>query len=317
MVQLLKQVAQADWFSNFITWVIVLAGVAVGVETYSDVASAYEAQLHVLNEIILWIFVAEVVIKMGAEVPRPLRYFKDPWNVFDFLIVAVCFIPGAGSYAVILRLARLLRVLKLLSALPKLQLLVGALLKSLPSMGYVTILLGLLFYVYAVAAVFIFGANDPIHFQTLHLALLSLFRVVTLEDWTDVMYINMYGCDEYGYEGMEHLCTEPSALPVVAAVFFVSFVLMGTMVILNLFIGVIMNGMEAATEEQEALDEAERRTEKGEQAPSVHQELVELNKALAELQTKVGHITKRTQATKDGPPATDGSVEPGTEGAAE
>lgn len=313
MVETLKKIAEADWFTNFVTFVIILAGVVVGMETYPGIVAKHEGMLHLLNEIILWIFVAEVVIKMGAEGSKPWMYFKDPWNVFDFLIVAVCFVPGAGSYAVILRLVRLLRVLKLLSALPRLQLLVGALLKSLPSMGYVTILLGLLFYVYAVAAVFIFGANDPMHFETLHLAALSLFRVVTLEDWTDVMYINMYGCDEYGYGGVEHLCTDPNAMPVVAAAFFVSFVLLGTMVILNLFIGVIMNGMEEATMEQEEFDERERRKSQGitEAEHSLEHELFELDQALAGLHKKVAGISERVRKEHGGPPATDGAVEPG------
>ncbi|QDG52424.1 ion transporter [Persicimonas caeni] len=312
LVEKLQEIAEAKWFTNFITFVIILAGVVVGMETYPSVVEAYETELHILNEIILWIFVAEVVVKMGAEGSKPWNYFKDPWNVFDFFIVAVCFVPGAGSYAVILRLVRLLRVLKLLSALPRLQLLVGALLKSLPSMGYVTILLGLLFYVYAVAAVFIFGANDPMHFETLHLATLSLFRVVTLEDWTDVMYINMYGCDEYGYDGVEHLCTDPNAMPVVASAFFVSFVLLGTMVILNLFIGVIMNGMEEATMEQEEFDERERMKKQGITEPehTVEHELFELDQALEELHKKVAVISRRVRAEHDGPPATDGAVDP-------
>ena len=147
----------------------------------------------------------------------------------------------------VLRLLRLLRVLKLVKALPKLQILVSALLKSIPSMGYVTLLLFLLFYVYAVSAVFLFGHNDPLHFGDLETAMLSLFRVVTLEDWTDIMYINMYGCDRYGYTAKSIVaCTNPEANPLLASLFFVSFVLIGTMIILNLFIGVIMTGMEEA-----------------------------------------------------------------------
>ena len=144
--------------------------------------------------------------------PRPLERF-------DFVIVAICLMPVNATYAAVLRLLRVLRVLKLVRALPRLQILVSALLKSIPSMGYVAILLFLVFYVYACAAVFIFGANDPVHFGHLPLAMLSLFRVVTGEDWTDVMYIAMYGCDQYGYEGIHSsalnhklcLCLAPSS----------------------------------------------------------------------------------------------------------
>ncbi|MGM0559010.1 MAG: ion transporter [Myxococcota bacterium] len=227
----------------------------------------------------------------------------------SFIIVAVCFIPGMGAYAVILRLVRLLRVLKLLSAVPRLQMLVGALLKSVPSMFYVTILLGLLFCVYACAAVLIFGANDPVHFQALHLAFLSLYRIVTLEDWTDIMYINMYGCDEYGYGGMEEMCTQPQAMPAVGAAFFVSFVLLGTMVVLNLFIGVIMQGLEGAALEAEELAEDERLEKQGiKKEHTIEHELFELNQALETLQGKIAVISDRVVKEHKSTPHADGNV---------
>lgn len=256
MVQLCKKIAESKWFQNFITLAIIIAGILVGIATYSEFSQKYHTILEVANKVVLWIFVAEVIIKMVAEGKKPWRYFNDGWNVFDFIIVAAAFMPFGGSSVAVLRLLRLLRVLKLVKALPKLQLLVSALLKSIPSMGYVSILLLLLFYIYAVAAVFFFGANDPIHFENLQMSMLSLFRVVTLEDWTDVMYINMYGCANYGYDGNMDLCTNSSSSPLGAAIFFVSFVLFGTMIILNLFIGVIMNGMDEAREEANLLDES-------------------------------------------------------------
>jgi voltage-gated sodium channel len=249
MVSLCKKIAESKWFQNSITLAIIIAGILVGIATYSEFAEKHHFILELLNKIILWLFVAEVIIKMVAEGRKPWRYFNDGWNVFDFIIVTAAFMPFGGSSVAVLRLLRLLRVLKLVKALPKLQLLVNALLKSIPSMGYVSILLLLLFYIYAVAAVFFFGANDPIHFENLQMSMLSLFRVVTLEDWTDVMYINMYGCENYGYNGNVNLCTNSSASPLGAALFFVSFVLLGTMIILNLFIGVIMNGMDEARAE--------------------------------------------------------------------
>jgi len=248
MVERLRNIAESKWFGNFIIGVILLAGVVVGLETYPSNIAKFGAELHLLNDIILVIFVLEIIVKMGAEGSKPWNYFKDPWNVFDFAIVAVAFMPFDASYVTVLRLLRLLRVLKLVRAVPRLQVLVGALLHAIPSMFYVSILLFLLFYIYACAATFLFSGNDPVHFATLQLSMLSLFRVVTLEDWTDIMYINMYGCDEYGY-GLSDGCTAPEAMPVGAALFFVSFVLLGTMIILNLFIGVIMTGMDQASEE--------------------------------------------------------------------
>lgn len=250
-----KRIADAPAFSNFIIAIIVLAGAVVGIQTYPSMVAAHGTVLHAFDAVILWIFVAEIIIKMTAESPKPWRYFFDPWNVFDFLIVAVCFMPMEdASFVAVLRLARLLRVLKLVKALPELQVIVGALLRSIPSMFYISILLFLVFYLYAVLGVFLFTDNDPVHFADLQTSMLSMFRVSTLEDWTDVMYINMYGCDLYGYEGNPR-CVAPKAYGWWSAAFFSSFVMMSTFVVLNLFIGVIMNGMEAAQKEVDRRDD--------------------------------------------------------------
>jgi voltage-gated sodium channel len=252
--------------------------------TYSEFAAENEFVLGVCNRIVLIIFIIEVLVKLIAEFPKPWKYFTDAWNVFDFIIVAAAFMPFGGSSVAILRLLRLLRVLKLIKALPKLQMLVGALLKSIPSMGYVSILLLLLFYIYAVAGVFFFGENDPIHFENLQTSMLSLFRVVTLEDWTDIMYINMFGCENYGYDGNMDICTSSSANAAGSVFFFVSFVLIGTMIFLNLFIGVIMNGMDEAKAEMAAADELEK---KGSDI-----DIDDLQKKLEEMQAMITQLKK-------------------------
>jgi voltage-gated sodium channel len=166
-----------------------------------------------------------------------------------------------GDFLPVLRLARILRVLRLVSAIPKLQLLVSCLLRSLPSMFYVSILLFLLFYIYGTMAVFLYSENDPVHFRNLQTSILSLFRVVTLEDWTDVMYINMYGSDQYGYstDDLTQWNPKSSSSPLGASLFFVSFVLIGTMIVLNLVIGVIMNSMDESNAEMKIKQELLRR----------------------------------------------------------
>lgn len=128
-------------------------------------------------------------------------------------------------------------------------------------MFYVSILLFLLFYIYGTMAVFLFAENDPIHFRNLQTSILSLFRVVTLEDWTDVMYINMYGSENYGYSSNDLAKWSPisSASPLGGALFFVSFVLIGTMIVLNLVIGVIMNSMDESNAEMKIKQELIRR----------------------------------------------------------
>ena len=286
----MRQIADTRWFQNFITAVILAAGVVVGLETYPEMVDAYGSELHVANGVILIVFIVEVVVKIAAEGRKPWRYFLDPWNVFDFTIVVLCLLPLDASFVAVLRLVRVLRVLKLVTAIPKLQILVGALLKSIPSMFYVSLLLGLLFYLYATTAVFFFGENDPIHFENLQISMLSLFRAVTLEDWTDLMYINMYGCENYGYDGSEALCTNSKAQPIFASLFFVTFVLSGTMVILNLFIGVIMNGMDEAAAEAGELAKA-----KAPDRPSLEHELEQLNRDLGALQERIKTLTVRAR----------------------
>ncbi|MEO1237907.1 MAG: ion transporter, partial [Planctomycetota bacterium] len=248
MTDKLRAIVDHPWFSRAVLGLIVLAAVLVGLETYPDVVDRYGELLHTLDTVVIWLFALEAAMKMGAGGRRWYRYFRDPWNVFDFVIVVVCFLPVDAHYAQVLRLARVLRALRLISAVPKLQLLVGSLLRSLPSMAYVGLLLAIMFYVYAVLGVFLFRDNDPVHFRNLELSMLSLFRVVTLEDWTDIMYIQMYGSDNYPFSAEDRGRFEFSstARPFVGAFYFVSFVALGTMVMLNLFIGVIIQSMDEA-----------------------------------------------------------------------
>lgn len=246
-----KRITTSTWFTSFIVGVIVFAGILVGVETFPGMMSEHGDLLHSLDKIVLGIFTLEVILKILAEKTKPWRYFQDGWNLFDFTIVAVCFLPLGGSYVAVLRMFRLLRVIRLITVVPKLQLLVTALLRSLPSMFYVCLLLFLLFYVYAVIGVMLFSGNDPVHFGNLWTSFLSLFRIVTLEDWTDIMYLQMYGSDVYrGFnQPLAGLATSPKAMPLVGAAYFCSFVLLGTMIMLNLVIGVIINGMDDAQKE--------------------------------------------------------------------
>jgi voltage-gated sodium channel len=274
MIEICRKVSRAKWFSNFILLIIGMAAVVVGMQTYKAFELKHRVILDALDFIVLGIFILEAVIKIVAEGKTPLNYFKDPWNVFDFSIVVVCLLPiEANNFVAVLRLARVLRVLKLVSAIPRLQVLVGAVLKSIPSIGYVFILALLHFYIYGCMATFLYSDNDPVHFRNLQTSMLSLFRAVTLEDWTDLMYINMYGSAQYGYEvstyvALEHIgisrdAITSSASPIGAALFFVSFVVTGAMIVLNLFVGVMLNGLEEARKEQEMQNWLDKR--KGEE----------------------------------------------------
>ena len=251
MTDALQRIVNSNSFQAIVLLLIFSAAILVGVETYPSVIAKHGSTIRTLNSIILWAFVVEAFLKMAQHGVYFLRYFKDPWNIFDFLIIAVCFLPINAHYAAVLRLARVFRSLRLVTALPKLQMLVNALLKSLPAMFYVGVMLVLLFYVYGVMGVFLFRENDPVHFLNLPTSMLTLFRVVTQEDWTDVMYIQMYGSNIYAYHNTTGIEPVPTARPVLSALFFVSFVFLGTMIMLNLFIGVILNSMEEVQKEKQ------------------------------------------------------------------
>ena len=312
MIEPIRKIVDSNAFQYFILSCILLAAVLVGMETYPDVVSKYGRTLEILNQVVLWIFVVEAVLKMAQYGTKFYKYFADPWNLFDFTIVVVCFLPVNASYAAVLRLARIMRALRLMTAMPQLQLIVGALIKSIPSMGYVGILLALNFYVYAVMGVFLFRDNDPFHFYDLQTAMLSLFRIVTLEDWTDVMYINMYGSDHYGgYADLNAANAEREIYPVkgsapgplIGAAYFVSFVMFGTMIMLNLFIGVILNSMDEARAEREH-EEQEARRESGQEITvdedfeAVGQQIEQLKAHLEKL-----HVRVQRQHERDLKPA--------------
>lgn len=233
MTAFCQRLTAASAFQRVVIVVILLSGVLVGLETNAAIVADFGQWLRLADGIVLGVFLIELVLRLGAHGRRPWEFFRDGWNVFDFVVVALCLLPAAGPFAAVLRLARVLRLLRLVSALPKLQLLVGALLRSLGAMGYVALLLALISYIYAVAGVHLFGAQDPAHFGSLGPAFYSLLRVVTLDNWSEIFR------------------TAQVAAPVVAVLYFVSFILLGTMIMLNLFIGIIMNSMSTQHTEME------------------------------------------------------------------
>ena len=250
----LRIVTKNPWFDQFIIMVILIAGVLVGVQTY-PLHPNTESNLEIVDAIILSIFTLEVVLKIIAAGRRPWVYFADNWNKFDFFIVIAAFTPGISSQATMLRLLRLLRVLKLVKALPQLQIIVTSLLASFSSLGYIAMLMTMLFYLFAILAVMLFGKNDPHHFKTLHISFLSLWRSATGEDWTDLMYLGMYGCDPpmeggvatgggfYDDDLFRHLCTESSGAYAVSAIYHIVFHIFAGLVLLNLMVGVIIGSI--------------------------------------------------------------------------
>ena len=273
MTEFAKRIVHSRPFRATIIAVILLAGILAGVETSAAMLAQHGTLLHALDVTVLAVFIIEIVLKLIAHGRRPLDYFRDGWNVFDFTIVVVCLLPVGGPFAAVLRLVRTLRLLRLVTALPKLQVLVGALIKSLSSMGYVGLLLGLIFYIYAVSGVHLFGKVSPEYFGSLTAALLALFQMITLDDWRTM------------YDSAQ------AAAPIAATPYFVSFILLGTMIMLNLFIGIVMNSMAEMHTELDELKEAARVTsEKGTvlgDVTALDQQLTALRSQLEALRAKL------------------------------
>jgi voltage-gated sodium channel len=286
----LGQIVASPGFNRFILGAIIVSAVLVGAETFPQFDPSTTAGRVVLavQNAILWIFVVEILMRMGAHGPRPWRYFYDPWNVFDFVVVFICFLPLETNYVSVLRMARVLRTLRLVSALPHLQLLVTALLRSVPSIGYVGLLLALHFYVYAVAGTFLFRQNDPLHFGDLSRSSLTLFQVLTMEGWPEYLRIQMHGSDVYYHDDQKRLAganRQSVASPLVAPAYFISFILFGTMIVMNLFTGVIVQGLEEAEEEvakrtREEHDEIMGHTTVGDEINVLRERLEEISQRM-------------------------------------
>jgi voltage-gated sodium channel len=148
-----------------------------------------------MDNFVLAVFTLEIVVKVVAQGTRPLRFFRENWNKFDFFIVFACFFfmipvfPNVSSMLSMLRLLRLLRVLKLVKALPELRIIIEALISGFGSITFVTIILCIFFYIYANIGMLIFAENDPANFGNLQLAMVALFRSATLDGWSDIMCV--------------------------------------------------------------------------------------------------------------------------------
>lgn len=236
-----QKITKSKTFNVFIFILILLSAILIGIETYYGIASEHKLVLAFLDNFIISIFALEIGLKIISNGKKSWKFFSDPWNVFDFIIVAVCLIPaGDTHFFAAFRILRVLRILRMITFLPKLRLLIGALVKSIPSMGYIILLIAILFYVYAIVGVFVFGTSDPTHFGDLHHTLVTLFKVLTLEGWTDIMNPLIFG--SASAENMQIISIWPF-------LYFASFILIGAMIIMNLFIGVIMNSMQESQNE--------------------------------------------------------------------
>ena len=226
----LRVLVTDPWFTKVITTLIVANALVLGAETSPELVASFGHVLHVVDRMALVVFVVELVLRFWAY---GTDFFRDPWNWFDTVVVAVTLLPAASGAFSVLRALRVIRVLRLVSVVPSMRRVVAALLSALPGMASITALLSLVLYVSAIIATKLFSEVAPEHFGDLGDSLFTLFQVMTGDAWSDVSRAVM----------------EQQPL---AWVFFVGFVVVTSFTVLNLFIAVAVSAMESQMSEERA-----------------------------------------------------------------
>ncbi len=252
---------------------IIVNAIILGLETVPGVMADWGPLLIGIDRVILGVFVIEVALRV---VGHGLRFFRDPWSLFDFVVVGIALVPASGPFAV-LRALRVLRVLRLLTLVPSMRRVVGALLSSIPGLSSIAAVLMILFYVFAVIATNLYGATHPQWFGTIGESLYTLFQVMTLESWSMGIVRPVM---------QEH----PSAWA-----FFVVFILIATFTMLNLFIAIIVNAMHTFAEEDAEETRAAVSDARDHIEADLHAEVSALRGEIAELR----HLLEARQAAPE------------------
>ncbi|MDX1490368.1 MAG: ion transporter [Pseudohongiellaceae bacterium] len=257
---LLQSIEQHRFFQASVIFIIVLSALAIGAKTY-ELPSLAERFLNLLDTGITVFFLAEIILRFAACENRK-RFFHNGWNLFDTIIVVGSLIPLDNADAVLIgRLLRVFRVLRLVSVVPELRSLINALLKAIPRMGYIALLMFVIFYIYgAVGSLFFSRINENL-WGDVSIAMLTLFRIATFEDWTDVMY-------------------ETMAVYPISWMFYLSFIFLTAFIFLNMMVGTILEVMSAehnaATQDQAH----EERHQLGEQLQQLQKQLAAIEQKL-------------------------------------
>ena len=225
----LWRIVESPIFTGFILVAIIGNAVVLGLQTYEEIENRYGDALNLLNDLFLAVFVVELALRIGAYGRRPQDFFRSGWNIFDFVVIAVAFVPGIRESSTLLRLARLLRVVRVVRILPELRVLVTGVVRSLPPLGSMLLLTTVMLFVYGMLGWLLFGEELPADWGNIGRAMLSLFVLLTLEDFP-----------RYMEAGME---VHPWSW-----IYFVTFVLITVFIIINVLIGIVLNSMEEARE---------------------------------------------------------------------
>ncbi|CAH0537643.1 ion transporter [Vibrio marisflavi] len=250
-------------FELFVVGVIIFSALVIGAKTY-ELPDFVVKLIHVLDWFITFIFLFEIIIRFIGEKDKK-RFFKNGWNVFDTLIVVVSLIPISDSeLALIGRLVRIFRVLRMVSIIPELRMLLNSLIKALPQLGYVMLLMFIIFYIYAAIGSTFFSEINPNLWGDISISLLTLFRVMTFEDWTDVMY-------------------ETMTVYKLSWLYYLSFIFFTAFAFLNMVIGIVVNVLE---QEHAALREEKSKADNEPTMVELKQELAEIKSMLQAQQSK-------------------------------
>jgi voltage-gated sodium channel len=260
-----QQLVEKNWFSHSILVLILINAILLGMETSTALMQNFGTVILLADKALLTIFVLELILRIFAY---RISFFKDPWSLFDFVVVAIALMPATGQFSV-LRALRVLRVLRLLSIVPSMRRVVSALLGSLPGLGSIAMVLVLIYYVFAVIATKLFGQAFPEWFGSLGASFYTLFQVMTLESWS--MGISRPVMEQYPY----------------AWAFFVPFILIATFTMLNLFIAIIVNTMQTFTDQEHALERAEDKKAEQAEQQLMHQQLADIKQELQALRAEL------------------------------
>ena len=236
-MEFLRRVVADPRTERLIMALIVFNAVTLGLETSQTIMAQYGEVLHLIDRVVLGVFVAELATRIAVQ---RTAFFRDGWNIFDFIVIGVSLAPATDAFTV-LRALRVLRLLRLVTLVPSLRRVVGGLISALPGMSSILLLIGLIYYVCAVMAVNLFGEDFPALFGTLPASLFTLFTIMTLEGWVDGVVKPIM--EKYPY----------------AWLFFIPFIIGTTFTILNLFIGIIVNAMQSEHAKEEAAERAAER----------------------------------------------------------
>ena len=254
-------------FEWFVIAIIVFSALVIGVKTY-PIPPFVNQLVIVLDWLITIIFLVEIIIRFLAE-PEKRNFFKSGWNIFDTVIVTVSLIPIDNSeLAIVGRLIRIFRVLRMISIIPELRLLLNSLVKALPQLSYVMLLMFIIFYIYAAVGSTFFAKINPTLWGDIAISMLTLFRVMTFEDWTDVMYETQV---EYPFSW----------------VFYLSFIFFTAFAFLNMVIGIVVNVLEEERQKQKDETVEDLHHEELDQLQIIRAELAEL-KTLIKAQSPNG-----------------------------